>query len=97
MKEMKKIILNEIINKIKINKMRSKQIGKFYRISLVPYTNNTAIIYIYELKDMKYIKHKIGKYENTKVNQHALSIYNETKTVKDIKHLLNIEKPYQHN
>lgn len=71
-------------------RLRTKKIGKKFRISCAQYRKDTAKIYIYEYDEnkKKYIKHTVGEFPNKPSNLKALSIYNSTKTVKNINQLL---------
>lgn len=77
--------------KITIKGVKSKKIGKFFRISVAQYKKDTAFIYVYDYKTNK--KYRVGEFKETEKNHHALSIYNSANTVKFIEKLIQ-DKSY---
>ena len=65
---------------------RSKKIGKNFRITIAQYRKNTAFVYVYSNDDKR--KYRIGEFKETDTNHQGLSIYNNHKTVKQIKKLI---------
>lgn len=75
-------------------RLRSKGIGRYYRITCAMYTLETARIYVYKHDKIgeKFDKYLIGEYVQINNCQSALSLYNSVRTVKDIKKLLQNKK-----
>ncbi len=73
-----------------IKGVRSKKIGNNFRISISQYRKDTAFIYVYSNEDKR--KYRIGEFKQTPTNQKGLSVYNDHKTVKQIKKLIQNKK-----
>ena len=66
--------------------VKSKKISKQFRIVIAQYRKDTAFIYVYDNKNNR--KYRAGEFKETNVNHHGLSVYNDHKTVKQIKELI---------
>jgi len=69
-----------------IKGVKGKKIGKNFRIVIAQYRKDTAFIYVYSQNEKR--KYRIGEFKQTSKNQHGLSVYNDHKTVKQIKKLI---------
>jgi len=69
-----------------IKSVKSKKIGKNFRIVVGQYRKDTAFVYVYSNKDKR--KYRIGEFKESAKNHHGLAVYNDHKTVKQIKELI---------